>query len=342
MAHELQIENGKASMMYVGEVPWHGLGTKLDGPATSAEAIRAAKLDWTVRKVPLRAVEGKVKLAVPGFSALVPSHKWGKPQCPVLGVVGADYRPLQNVEAFGFFDAIVGMDAAIYHTAGALRDGRRIWILAKLPDQIRVVGDDLTDKYLLLSNGHDGATAVHIRFTPVRVVCANTLAMALSDGRSLRVLHRPDLHRRLDEARQLLGLINDRYKQIEVEFKAMAGIQLVEKQLESYLSQVFPDPADPDRHDPLYERLRERAGLDRTAARYFFESGKGNDALKVKGTLWAAYNGVTEYIDHSWGQFDDQQAGRNQRLNSIWFGRGLQFKTKAYREALGIMSPGTV
>src|SRR5688572_2399179 len=124
MAHQLEIRNGQASMIYVGEVPWHGLGTRLDAPATSAEAIRAARLDWRVVKKPLCAVDGLAVQATNRF-AVVRSDLWGKEDCPILGIVGPDYTPLQNREAFAFFDDIVGEGAAIYHTAGALGGGGR-------------------------------------------------------------------------------------------------------------------------------------------------------------------------------------------------------------------------
>lgn len=114
MAHQIHIDNGKASMMYVDEEPWHGLGTKLNSPATSAQAIRAANLDWEVVKKPLIAYDGKVSHPVPDRFAVIRKDWLGQPR-PVFGVVGADYTPLQNRDAFEFFDSIVGEGAAIYH-----------------------------------------------------------------------------------------------------------------------------------------------------------------------------------------------------------------------------------
>lgn len=133
MAHELEVLDGRASMFYVGEEPWHGLGTKLDRPATAAEAIKAARPDWTVRKVPLCAMSGNTSVPVPDTFSVVRDDLWGKMSCPVFGIVGKDYTPLQDSEAFSFFDPVVGQNAAIYHTAGVLRDGERIWLLANLP-----------------------------------------------------------------------------------------------------------------------------------------------------------------------------------------------------------------
>src|SRR5215204_1428767 len=124
MAHQLNIDNGRASMMYVDEAPWHGLGTKLNRPATSTEAITAANLDWQVEKKSLLAFDGKQTHPIADRFAVVRKDWWGQPK-PIFGSVGASYTPLQNKDAFAFFDDIVGMEAAIYHTAGALGDGER-------------------------------------------------------------------------------------------------------------------------------------------------------------------------------------------------------------------------
>ena len=173
MSHNLNQANGKAAMMYVGEVPWHGLGTKLDKPATAAEAIEAAGLNFTVEKWPMRTQRGS--LPVNNHFATVRTDTK-----EVLGVVGSRYEPIQNKDAFTAFDSLVGEGEAIYHTAGALGKGERIWILAKMPDYIRINGNDIVEKFLLLTNTHDGTSVVRVKLTPIRVVCENTLSIALA------------------------------------------------------------------------------------------------------------------------------------------------------------------
>ena len=323
MAHELEIRNGQASMMYVGETPWHGLGTKLEGPATSAEAIQAAGLDWRVAKIPLAASDGRTLQPVDRF-AVVRMDLWGKDGGPVLGYVGSHYTPLQNRDAFRFFDDIVGEGAAIYHTAGALGHGERVWILAKLPEQIRVIGDDVVDKYLLLSNSHDGSSCVEVKFTPVRVVCQNTLSLALRWGRTIRVPHTRHVKDRLAEAADLLGVVENEFARAGMVFRRMAEIPVGGEALGWYLDQVFPYPED--RTDSA--RLA-RVTRDREWAGYFFDQGEGNGAAKVRGTLWAAYNGVTEYVDH---RVLDQTGDR--RLASVWFGDGRRIKARAFAAAV--------
>ncbi|MBM4287815.1 MAG: DUF945 domain-containing protein [Deltaproteobacteria bacterium] len=323
MAHELNIENGKASMMYVGQKPWHGLGTELDKPATAAEAIKAAQLDWEVVKQPLFAIGGSIALSVPDKFAVVPQYKWGKADCPVFGIVGEDYTPLQNREAFAFFDDIVGQGEAIYHTAGALGKGERVWILAKLPDDIQVVGGDIAEKFLLLSNSHDGESSVQVKFTPIRVVCQNTLTMALSHGPTIRVVHGRDMHERLKYAEKALGLIKSRFEDIEKSFKGMATVKMTKERVAEYVNLVFPNPPDLDN-----EKARKRAERDRAQAWHFFEKGRGNQEKGVKETLWAAYNGVTEYVDHY-----RIKSGGERRLQSIWFGNGYHIKARAFKIA---------
>lgn len=324
MAHELNFQNGQASMMYVGEAPWHGLGTKLDKPATAAEAIAAAGLDWRVAKHPLYAIAGHVVLPVENKFAIVREDLWGKPKCPVYGIVGSDYTPLQNREAFAFFDPIVNeKNAAIYHTAGALGEGERVWVLAKLPSDIHVIGEDIANKYLLLSNSHDGNSSVQIKFTPIRVVCQNTLTMALSEGPAIRVPHTKDLQARLKQAERALGLINARFDELEKSFRAMVAVSMDSNKLTEYLQLVFPDPRDVEN-----ERALKRAQENRLLGECLFSEGQGNQLEGVTGTLWAAYNGVTELIDHR----ATAQPG-DRRLESVWFGNGYLAKARAFKVA---------
>ncbi len=323
MGHELFIRNGKASMFYVGDPPWHGLGTPLNEPVTAAQAIKAANLDWDVAKIPLFAMDGQTRCRIPRMYALVPADRWGRDNCPVFGTVGENYTILQNDDAFSFFDPIVGKNAAIYHTAGALGDGERIWVLAKLPSDIRVIGDDISNKYLLLSNSHDGQGSVQIKFTPIRVVCQNTLTMALQKGPTIRVSHTRDLHERLKNAEHILGLINKRFEDIEKAFRAMTQVKISSARLSEYLSLVFPNP-------PYSENKQSIARIHRyrTLAEHFFANGTGTEIRGVAGTLWAAYNGVAELVDY--------HGPRNSKhLESIWFGEGYSVKARAFTIAEG-------
>jgi phage/plasmid-like protein (TIGR03299 family) len=325
MPHNIYIRDGRPAIFVTGEPAWHGLGTVLQRPATAAEAIQAANLNWTVSKQPVYAGDGQRKL-IPDYFAVVRDDTWKEQHEPaVLGVVGSNYTPLQNRDAFTFFDPIVGDHAAVYHTAGALGSGERVWILAKLPTVIRVIGDDIADKYLLLSNSHDGNSAVQVKFTPIRVVCENTLTQALSEGPSLRVAHTRDLRERLRMAAVMLAAVQRRFDELANIFQRMARVPMAQAMLTEYLLRVFPDPR-PSHDEARYERAKRQVQGDRGAAAYFFDNGKNMELRESIGTLWAAYNGVAEYIDH--GRFTKGTPDR--RLNGIWFGEGYSIKARAF------------
>ena len=181
MAHELSVQNNKAEMFYYGDRPWHGLGTAVDHALTASEAIEAAGLDWLVEKREIffksRDDSGEEKYEqAKGFATVRTDLN-----IP-LGLVSDKYQPIQNHEAFNFIDTLVASREAKFHTAGALFDGEKVWILAKLPGHITVKGDDMVDKYLVLMNAHNGKSALRCFFSPIRVVCMNTLRQALASA----------------------------------------------------------------------------------------------------------------------------------------------------------------
>ena len=351
MAHELLIEDGKAAMFYTGDKPWHGLGQRLDNPATAAEAIRAARLDWEVTKVPLYIAGGNRLHELPGKHAVVRADRIGTSACRALGIVGDNYEVLQNRDAFAFFDEIAGDGRAIYHTAGALGTGERIWILAKLPGDIWVAGRDAVERFLLLSNSHDGESAVQVKFTPIRVVCHNTLTQALARGFTHTVRHDRDLWGGLRDVQEALGFITREYDALAQAFKSFALVRLDQEALVAYLASVFPGPKDVDD-----ERAWERIDAWRYWSAWLFRHGKGNQEKGIAGTLWAAYNGVTELVDHSAGPLVGPRAVENgrqlpergspagalratppaRRLESCWFGTGFRTKVRAWDAAVKV------
>jgi phage/plasmid-like protein (TIGR03299 family) len=323
MAHELSTTaDGRTAMMYCGEAPWHGLGQKLDAPGTAAEAITAARLDYDVTLTPMTTADG---LPVPGRRAVVRADTR-----TVLGVVSDRFVPVQNRQAFGFLDAVVAGGGLRYHTAGALGRGERIWLLAKLPEQIRVRGgDDLVDQYLLLSNAHDGSAALRVLFTPVRVVCANTLSLAHRQGagEGVSIMHKGDLAAKIVQAQEVLGLARRFFDDAAAVIDRLADYSPSAAQLEAYFRELYPDPEE--------GKNNGRAAKARAELHRLFEEGVGHDQAGVKGTVWAAYNAVTEYIDHlrpARGRDDTDRASR--RLDSIWFGSGAQLKARAWDLAL--------
>lgn len=229
--------NDKPAFAYFGEEPWHKLGQKLDAPATDEEAIAAAGLDYDVTLTPVATVDG---MMVPKTRAVVRYDNQ-----TVLGVVSDRYVPVQNKQAFGFLDAVVADGGLRYHTAGALGRGERVFLLAKLPGHIRVKqSDDLVDKFLLLSNAHDGSAALRVLFTPVRVVCQNTLSMALRKGQheGISIRHNSNMQAKIGEAQRVLGLATAFYDNAQAKIDRLASVHPTQAQLELYFEKLYPRP----------------------------------------------------------------------------------------------------
>lgn len=311
------------SMMYTGEVPWHGLGTPLDHPATAEEAIRAAKLDWRVDLVPAEAV-GKV---IPRTRAVVRDDR-REP----IAVVGERYEPVQNAEAFTFFDEIVGAGKAIYQTAGSLDHGRRIWLLAKVPGDVWVTKSDQVGKHLLLTNSHDGGSPLRVLFTPIRVVCQNTLMAALEGaGRNgVSIRHVGDVLEKAKEAQKILGISIKFFDDFEDQARAFARRSVTTEALDLYFKSLVPDPTDGD---------PSRAVTTRESLLRLFEAGKGNALPGVKGTVWAAVNAVTEYVDYERPtRRSNGSSQEEKRFESAVFGSGATLKEQAWSRALTLVS----
>lgn len=318
-------------MMYVGEVPWHGLGTRLESaPTTAAEAIKAAHLDWNVGLKRIYAWEAANFYEIPDRKAVVRLDQWGTQECEPLALVGNDYHVLQNRDAFDFFDPIVQTGKVCYHTAGALGKGERIWVLAMVDEPISVKGVDKVEKYLLLSNGHDGRTSLQVRFTPVRVVCQNTLSAALGRGEDLfKSYHDSRMNRNLANVQETVKSILVRYAMLGEKYNAFAGTPMNTAKLHQFVEAVFPEPKrKQNESDRRHEMALERNDYHRSESIRLFEYGRGNRESQIKGTLWAAYNGVAELVDHHWG-FES----RAQRLSWLWFGEGERIKLHAFEEA---------
>ena len=271
------------SMFYAGrEKPWHGLGTQVEEAPTSADALRLAGLDWTVQRKPIQVCGGR---KVDNFFANVRSSDGA-----VLGVVSDRYRVVQNAEAFAFTDALIGGEGQVhYETAGSLMGGRKIWLLAKLPDT-EIVGDK-TEPYLCFSNTHDGSGAIRVCMTPIRVVCNNTLNIALNGAkRAWSVRHTGDIQAKLQEARMCLDMANKYMDKLAVYADQMANKTVTDEQIAKILDEMFPATED----------MSEREKRNATKAReeymicYF-----APDILKFKGTAWGALNAMSDMVGHT-------------------------------------------
>jgi len=287
-------------MMYSDyAMPWHGLGTAIEGLATSAEALKKAGLNFQVKKAPIFRKTKKGKYVE------VPNHfeTFRTDRDLNLGVVGRIYTPYQNETAFDFMDGLVGGKEAMFDTAGSLRNGATVWMLAKLPGHIKVKSDAV-EKFLLLSNGHDGTMPITVKFTPVRVVCCNTLTAALREGKStvqsqLRIRHTINAHEKMIEASRILGISNEYFEKTSEIYGEMAGFKINKALLDKYFTTIIPDPPERFGNDGAQIVNNTKAVNTREKLVEIFETSPTINKVKsAKGTLWGAFNSVTEYIQH--------------------------------------------
>jgi phage/plasmid-like protein (TIGR03299 family) len=315
------------SMVYTkeGGVPWHGLGTQVEGLMTAAECLDKSGLDWEVQKRPVYHPdfnnEGQPRLVkVPGFYTTTRMTDQR-----VLGVVKEGYTVLQNRDAFNFFDTLVSKEEAIYETAGSLRGGKTVFINAKLPGEIRIHGDDVIQKYVVVANAHDGSMGVVTKLTGVRVVCMNTLLAAFkSEGKMAKVRHTVNVDARLRDAAELLGLYNEFYANFQQAAQAMVAKKINGgDDLRSYLEACFnvkpttEEGEDDDEKDPR--------GL--TACMNLYEQGRGTDI--TPHSIWRAFNSVTEWVDYKEYRSEDSQIA-----NAAFAGSGYNLKTRAWEQAM--------
>ncbi len=320
MSHNLNMnEEGKANMMFVGETPWHKQGVYLgEKEVTSEEAIIAAGMDWKVSKKIL-VCNDKI---LTDYQGIVREDTGD-----ILSVVKNRYIPLQNADAFAVLDPFLSETKAVWHTAGVLGKGERIWVLAKLPGNIEITKNDIIDKYFLLTSSHDGTSSIQLRFTPVRVVCQNTLQMALlGEGSSImKIKHTINQGSKIKEAIKVLGLVEQLSKEFEVTAKEMYKFSMSNQDIDNYLADVLEIGQDCREKVKLYE--------DKSFERFrnLVDSGIGTDISGVPGSLWGAYNAVTEGIDHTDRKIKDG-------LKYIWFGAGNNLKDKAWKIATKMLN----
>ncbi len=307
-------------MAFVGEAPWHGLGEAVAETATANEMCRAAGLDWEVTKEPApgaRIVNGKRGTH---DRYLIMRNPVGKEQGAVaLGMVRSGYEPLQNAEAFKFFEPFIDGNYAQFHTAGALGNGERVWVMIRLKDQLVIGKGDVIDRYLLLSNSHDGSGSVSIRFTPIRVVCQNTLNFAMKGGSgAISVRHTRNITRHLAtaQAEEIKRIIEKAFKQAKTLFGRMALKSLTADRTDEILELLFPSTKRQKKHGLEPERWgRIRHILDDADL----------TPPETKNTLWALYNAITRDEDYR----ESREASCEARLERVWFGSGHDLKIKA-------------
>lgn len=311
------------SMAFVGEVPWHGLGNRLAGEATRDvdSFITAAGLDWAVGLTKLftsdtHPILGRVE--VPNRGVYRKDKKGGD---ALLGVVGPTYTPLQNRDAFAWFQPFIDAGLATFHTAGSLFDGRKVWVMAELAGgDMEVRPGDHVKRFLMISNSHDGTSAVRVGFTPVRVVCANTLAAAHgnADSKLVRLRHTKGMAAGLNDLREAIDVANQEFSATLELYRKLANRAINQDDLRKYVRLVL-NVEEPKSGETMHGRTANR--IDKLVQLAF--AGRGNGG----GTFWDAYNGVTEFLSHEYGR--DQE----NRVNALWFGDSREMSARALKIA---------
>ena len=268
------------SMMYVREKPWHGLGTMVAEAPTSADALRFAGLDWTVRQEPVFNCRGGI---IDGYRANIRST-----DDSVLGIVGDRYKVVQNADAFRFTDDLIGGEVH-YETAGSLRGGKQIWLLAKMPT--RTVAGDEVEPYLCFTNSHDGSAGLKVCMTPIRVVCNNTLNLALGSAKRVwSMRHTENIHGRLDEARDCLFHADEYMNRLGDYAEAAANKRLRDDEIQAMLDELFP----------ITEKSTEREKATAKKCRDdFMVCYWMPDIARFRGTAWGAINAASDLVTHA-------------------------------------------
>ena len=315
MSHELEIVNGEAQMAYVGQVPWHGLGTQVEDDLTPAEFQKAAGLDWNVVEVPAYGDFNGERIES-GHQMLVRETD-GK----VLTMITGSWNPVQNDEAFEFFNDFCEAGAMKMDTAGCLKDGQWVWALAKSTETFSVFGGDEIESYLLFSNPHIYGRGIDIQSTPIRVVCRNTMNVALSGDSKMKVRFN---HRKAfdaDLAKDMLGLNAEKMEKFKTMAQFMGKKSYKDDIVKEYFDEVFPGYSKKDVED-------EDRKSSKNALRAFEILETQPGAEYAKGSWWQAFNASTYMIDHEIGK------GGESRLTSNFYGANKQLKIKALDKAI--------
>ena len=341
MAHAVE------TMAYAGEVPWHGLGVKVDDDLTPDEMLIAAGLDWTVSKRHLfthdkPTIEASTQdnlndlVALPEHYVIVRDSD-NKP----FGPCGSKFVPSQNKDAFQFFRKFTDAGHMKMETAGSLKGGEQVWGLANVSKDFVLPGDDRVLGYLLVSVSHKWGKSNEIRFTPVRVVCNNTLSMALADRTTsgFRMPHTTSIDAEVFQAaEEALGLAGERMDQYKEGAEFLSSKKFNKDSIVTYIADLFQpellkEQAEIEKMTDVRAIATRQSMVDEfkktpSLVLQAVEEQPGANLKSSKGTWWGAMNAVTFIVDHKWG-YD-----RDAALHNAWFGERAALKTKAMAKAI--------
>ena len=322
MAHEIEIIDGQAQMAYAGEVPWHGLGTQVSSDLSPHEMMVAAGLDWQVVKKPIQyGNSNEKKTVIDNKAALV-----RETDNQLLSIVGNNWHPIQNEDAFSMFNEMCQAGDMEMNTAGSLKDGQIVWGLAKVKKSFALKtdqGEDVVDSYLLFSNPHEFGKCADVRFSPIRVVCNNTLTAALSNGKSsVRITHRTAFDP--EHTKRLLGIADMKLETYQESAEFLVSKRYDPDTLIEYFNKVFP-VSNQAKTLKVADSIIDRLSYTARKAVNVMEEQPG--AELGAGSWWQAFNAVTYLTDHQLGRTADA------RLQSAWYGPNNALKANALKFA---------
>lgn len=334
MSHEMMKNDTMMSGSNI--VPWHRHpgSTTIKGRANAHEVLKLAGIDWNVKKVPLMLADGSDIILDDHVSTVREDDN------TILGVVGSNYKVIQNHEALKVFEAVADKSDAIFETAGSLFGGKKVYISALIDGLIRVgKGDDVSKKYLLWANAHDGTSAGSLRLTTVRVVCNNTYTAALREnGRHVSIRHTNNADKLMEEATVLLGLANKRFLDMEAAYNEMLKVEVNKEDLRDYLTRCFKKvaPATTDKQDKTQEEdAKEKVARAIPKIEELFETG--SHFPEDASSIYRAFQSLTEWSNHH-RTYKEQGRSLNTKqdneLNSILFGQTATLNDVAFKEAV--------
>jgi phage/plasmid-like protein (TIGR03299 family) len=318
MAHKLNKKNGVWSFASHSENAWHGLGQIVDHAMTSEEAIRLANLDYEVKKAPLYAGiephEG-IPLIYSPYEERVATYRTDNND--VLGIVGGRYEIVQNKDAFGFFDSIIDSKEAIFETAGVIGKGERIFVTAKLPEDMLVNGEAIK-KYIILTNSHDGSSSVIAGFTNIRIVCNNTLQAALGNLQNkVSIPHITGAKNRIAEAHKLMGIASSYMTEVQEVFEAMSHKTITDEEMENFIASIITPKTSTAQTEEQKEELSKRTQNKIDATLEFALTHETQTTRATKNTVFGAYNAISGYYNYV-TDFPTPEA----KFKSLQFGQG--------------------
>ena len=313
------------SMAYVGDTPWHGLGNRLTEKQSIDVWAHEAGMDWKINETPVRfsAQHWSGGEMLNSFADQKVLYRLDT--LDALSVVSKRYKVVQPMDILEFYRDLTEQSGFELETAGVLKGGRKLWALARTGQSLLLKGKDVTNGYVLLATACDGTLATTAQLTSVRVVCNNTLAVALGQGSgAVKVPHSTTFDP--IAVKQQLGLSVSDWEIFKSQLTALSGRKVKDSETNKYLVQVFSDPYASKDAPPINERAMNRA------LELFQGHGRGSRLASSQGTAFGLLNAVTEFVDH-----ERRARSTDHRLDSAWFGQGAALKQKAMQTALALL-----